>query len=140
MSPQPQVDPRGTRFAAGLTTVVLALVLVTGWVWLLVAQVAVFALGVLGRSPYGLLYQVAVRPRLGPPRELEDAAPPRFAQGVGLAFAVVGVIGFVAGIAPLALGATALALLAAFLNAAFGFCLGCEMYLLIRRLLPAATR
>jgi len=140
MSPQPQVDPRGTRFAAGLTTVVLALVLVTGWVWLLVAQVAVFALGVLGRSPYGLLYQAAVRPRLGPPRELEDAAPPRFAQGVGLAFAVVGVIGFVAGVVPLALGATALALLAAFLNAAFGFCLGCEMYLLIRRLLPAATR
>jgi len=140
MSPQPQVDPRGTRFAAGLTTAVLALVLVTGWAWLLVAQAVVFALGIAGRSPYGLLYQAAVRPRLGPPRELEDAAPPRFAQGVGLAFAVVGVIGFVAGVVPLALGATALALLAAFLNAAFGFCLGCEMYLLIRRLLPAATR
>lgn len=141
MSPQPrQVDPRGTRFAAGLTTAVLALVLLTGWLWLLVAQAVVFALGVAGRSPYGLLFQAAVRPRLGSPDELEDAAPTRFAQGVGLVFAVAGVIGFATGLAPLALGATALALLAAFLNAAFGFCLGCHMYLHLKRLLPAATR
>lgn len=140
MSPQRQVDPRGTRFAAGLTAAVLALVLVTGRPWLLVAQAVVFALGAAGRSPYGLVFAAVLRPRLGPPPELEDAAPPRFAQAVGLAFAVAGVIGFATGITPLALGATALALLAAFLNAAFGFCLGCEMYLIIRRLLPAATR
>jgi hypothetical protein len=140
MSPQTQVDPRGTRFSAGLTTLVLALVLVTGSGWLLAAQAVVFALGVVNSSPYGLLFKAVVRPRLGPPKELEDAEPPRFAQGVGLAFAVAGVIGFAAQISPLALGATALALLAAFLNAAFGFCLGCEMYLILRRLMPAATR
>jgi hypothetical protein len=140
MSPQTQVDPRGTRFAAGVTTLVLALVLVTGSGWLLAAQAVVFALGLLATSPYGLLFKAVVRPRLGPPKELEDAAPPRFAQGVGLVFAVAGVIGFAAQIPPLGLGATALALLAAFLNAAFGFCLGCEMYLILRRLVPAATR
>jgi hypothetical protein len=131
-----QVDPRGQRWAATLTTVVLVAVLVTGsWV-LLAAQAVVFAIAtVLGLryAPYGLIYQALIRPRLGPPAELEDAAPPRFAQGVGLAFALVGTAGYALGATWLGVGATALALAAAFLNAAFGFCLGCEMYLLIRR-------
>ncbi|MCT9934757.1 DUF4395 domain-containing protein [Planotetraspora sp. A-T 1434] len=131
-----QIDPRGPRFGAAITTLVLALVLVTRSPWLLAAQTLVFALGAFDASPYGLLFRKLVRPRLSPPSELEDAAPPRFAQGVGLGFAIVGLIGFAAGITPLALGATAAALLAAFLNAAFGFCLGCEMYLIIRRLQP----
>ncbi|OPG11976.1 DUF4395 domain-containing protein [Microbispora sp. GKU 823] len=131
-----QIDPRGPRFGAAVTTAVLAVVLVTQNPWLLAAQAIVFALGAAGASPYGLVFRRFVRPRLGPPAETEDAAPPRFAQAVGLGFAVVGLIGFAAGITALALGATAAALLAAFLNAAFGFCLGCEMYLLIRRLQP----
>ncbi|WP_433332672.1 DUF4395 domain-containing protein [Spirillospora sp. CA-294931] len=131
-----QVDPRGQRFAASLTTLVLIAVLVTGnWV-LLAAQALVFALAtVLGLrfAPYGQVFTLLVRPRIGPPRELEDAAPPRFAQGVGLGFALVGTVGYALGITWLGIGATAFALGAAFLNAAFGFCLGCEMYLLIRR-------
>ncbi|MEN3537455.1 DUF4395 domain-containing protein [Microbispora sp. ZYX-F-249] len=131
-----QIDPRGPRFGAAVTTLVLAAVLVTQNPWLLAAQAIVFALGATDASPYGLVFRRFVRPRLGPPAETEDAAPPRFAQAVGLGFAVVGLIGFAAGITPLALGATAAALLAAFLNAAFGFCLGCETYLLIRRLQP----
>ncbi|GGO29221.1 membrane protein [Microbispora rosea subsp. aerata] len=131
-----QIDPRGPRFGAVVTTVVLAIVLVTRNPWLLAAQAVVFALGAANASPYGLIFRRFVRPRLGPPAEMEDAAPPRFAQAVGLVFAVAGLIGFAAGITALALGATAAALLAAFLNAAFGFCLGCEMYLLIRRLQP----
>jgi zinc transporter ZupT len=140
MSSVAQVDPRGPQFAAALTTLVLIAVLVTGNGWLLAAQAVVFLLGAFGASPYGLLFRRFVRPRLGPPAELEDAAPPRFAQGMGLVFALAGVAGFALQAPPLALGATALALLAAFLNAAFGFCLGCETYLIIRRLLPAATR
>ncbi|GAB3153188.1 DUF4395 domain-containing protein [Microbispora hainanensis] len=131
-----QIDPRGPRFGAAVTSVVLAVVLVTQNPWLLAAQAIVFALGAADASPYGLVFRRFVRPRLKPPAETEDAAPPRFAQAVGLGFAVVGLIGFAAGITALALGATAAALLAAFLNAAFGFCLGCEMYLLIRRLQP----
>ncbi|MEU7861092.1 DUF4395 domain-containing protein [Nonomuraea sp. NPDC049141] len=136
-----RADPRALRFSATITTVVLALVLVTGSVWpaaalvLLAAQALVFALGVAHRSPYGTLFKVLVK---SAPKETEDARPPRFAQGVGLVFAVAGLVGYLAGITPLALVATAAALLAAFLNAAFGFCLGCETYLLIRRLLPAA--
>ncbi|MBY8878259.1 DUF4395 domain-containing protein [Actinacidiphila acidipaludis] len=130
------VDPRGPRFAAVLTTLVLVLALATGSGVLLAAQAVVFALGaVLGlrRSPYGWLYRRLVRPRLGPPRELEDERPPRFAQGVGLAFAVLGAAGYLSGAGWLGVAATAAAVAAAFLNAAFGYCLGCEAYLLAVR-------
>ncbi|MBN3931357.1 DUF4395 domain-containing protein [Streptomyces verrucosisporus] len=131
-----RVDIRGTRFAAAVTTAVLAAVLVGGSSWLLAAQALVFAAGaVLGvaRSPYGLVFRHLVRPRLGPPAGTEDAAPPRFAQAVGLAFALAGLVGYAAGPLWLGMAATACALAAAFLNAAFGYCLGCEMYLALRR-------
>ena len=133
------IDPRGPRFGAVITTAVLIAVLITGSAWLLAAQAAVFAIGAifgLRYAPYGFIYRHAVRPRLGPPKELEAEAPPRFAQGVGLAFAVVGVIGYASGATVVGMAATALALIAAFLNGAFGICLGCEMYLLIRRIVP----
>lgn len=134
-----QVDPRGQRFSAILTSVVLVVVLVSGSRSLLAAQAVVFAIGALfglRSAPYGLIFQAFVRPRLGPPAELEPEAPPRFAQGVGGVFALAGVIGYALGITALGLTATAFALVAAFLNAAFGVCLGCETYLLIRRLAP----
>ena len=127
-------DPRGPRFAAALTTLVLAVVLLTCSGWLLAAQAVVFALGAAGRSPYGALYRRAVRPRLGPPAELEDERPVRFAQTVGLAFALAGVTGALLGVDALFLTATGAALAAAFLNAAFGLCLGCELYLSWKRL------
>ncbi|MDF5751784.1 DUF4395 domain-containing protein [Spongiactinospora sp. TRM90649] len=129
-----QVDPRTTRFSAAITTLVLSIVLVTDGAWLLGLQAVLFALGVAGVSPYRPIFRRLVK---SPPAELEDAGPPRFAQAVGLVFATVGLVGYVAQITPLAIGATAAALFAAFLNAAFGFCLGCEIYLIIRRLTPA---
>jgi hypothetical protein len=131
------IDPRGARFGAVVSTVVLALVLVTGSGWLLAAQTLVFAVGAalgLRYAPYGMIYRWLIRPRLGPPRELEAEPPPRFAQGVGAAFGVIGVIGYGTGVTALGIVATAFALAAAFLNAAFGFCLGCEMYLMIQRI------
>lgn len=134
-----KIDPRGQRFSAALSATVLAAVLVTGSGWLLAAQAAVFgvaAVGGLSYAPYGLIYRWLVRPRLGPPRELEDAAAPRFAQGVGLVVSVIGVIGYASGLTPLGMAGAAAAFAAAFLNAAFGVCLGCEMYVLIRRIWP----
>jgi hypothetical protein len=134
-----KIDPRGQRFSAALTAVVLAVVLITGSVWLLAFQALVFGIAAVAGppySPYGLIYRWLIRPRIGPPRELEDAAAPRFAQGVGLAFAIVAIIGYATGLTPLGMAGTAAALAAAFLNAAFGLCLGCEMYVLIRRIWP----
>jgi hypothetical protein len=141
--PDPPVDPRGVRFAAAVTTVVLALVLVTGSVWLLTAQVAVFALAAfagLRFAPYTMAFRLLVAPRIGPPSAREDAAPVRFSQAVGLFFAALGVLGYAVGIPVLGITATALALAAAFLNAAFGFCLGCELYGLIARLRTTSTK
>jgi Domain of unknown function (DUF4395) len=135
-----KIDPRGQRFAAALSAAVLVTVLITSSTWLLAAQAAVFGIGAvfgLRYAPYGLIYRILVRPRLGPPPELEDQAPPRFSQGVGFVISAVGVIGYAAGLIPLGMAAAAAALLAAFLNAAFGLCLGCELYVLIRRAWPA---
>lgn len=134
------IDPRGPRVVAAVTTVVLAVVLVTGSWPLLALQAVVFALGARDRSPYAVLFRRVVRPRLGPPAELEPAEPVRFAQIVGLVFAAVGVVGGVLGLSAMFLVATAFALAAAFLNAAFGFCLGCVLYLTIARFKNDRTR
>ncbi|MEU6575168.1 DUF4395 domain-containing protein [Streptomyces sp. NPDC046805] len=130
------IDVRGPRFGAAVTTVVLAAVLITGSAWLLAWQTLAFAMGAAGgvdRSPYGWLFRRLVRPRIGPPTQFEAPQPPRFAQAVGLVFAALGLVGFTLGPDWLGLAATGAALAAAFLNAAFGYCLGCEMFLLIRR-------
>src|SRR3954468_4759075 len=120
------VDPRGPRFGAALTTVVLAVVLLTGSGWLLAAQAVVFGIGAVAGlrwAPYGVLYRRLVRPRLAPPAQLGAEAPPAFAQGVGLLFALVSTVGYLTGLTPPGIVATAMGLVAAFLNAAFGLCL-----------------
>ena len=131
------IDPRGPRFAAGVTAVVLAVALLSGSPWLLALQAAVFAVGAawgVSASPYGRLYRRLVRPRLSAPTELEDPRPPRFAQAVGLFVTGIGLAAALAGV-PWAVEVSAgLALVAAFLNAAFGLCLGCELYLWSARL------
>lgn len=142
-----QVDVRGPRFTAWITTVVLVAVLLIagsspiGAAILLAAQAVVFAIGATAgprRHPYGLLFARLVAPRLGPVTEREPVAPLRFAQLVGLVFAVIGIAGFA--FAPaVGLVATAFALAAAFLNAAFGICLGCQLYPLVVRLRPNAA-
>ena len=135
------IDPRGPRFGAAITVIALAIALLAGSSVLGTAVIAwqtlVFALGAfvgLSAQPYGVLYRKVVRPRLGPPTELEDPAPPRFAQLVGFIFAVVGLVSYLVGATVVGQVAIGLALAAAFLNAAFNFCLGCEIYLLARRL------
>lgn len=134
------IDPRGPQFAAALTSIVLLAVLLLApslaATVLLVAQAGLFALGAgrgVRRTPYSWLFGTLVRPRLAAPAELEDPAPPRFAQAVGLAFALVGLAGFLVGADVVGLVATGSALVAALLNAVFGFCLGCELYLLVKR-------
>jgi Domain of unknown function (DUF4395) len=137
-----EVDVRGPRTAAWVTSAVLAAALLTASGWLVAAQAAVFAVGAsagLRYAPYGVLFRVLVAPRLGPVREREPEAPARFAQLVGLVFAVVGAAGYLSGAPLVGAVATGLALVAALLNAATGFCLGCELYLTVRRARPAPT-
>jgi hypothetical protein len=141
--PHAGIDPRGPRVAASLTSVVLALVLVTPEPVagvLLAVQVVVFGIGAtrgIQHTPYAALFRTVVRPRLSAPDELEDPRPPRVAQGLGLGFTVVALALLVAGVTWLGLIAVGLALVAALLNAVFGLCLGCELYLIMRRV---ATR
>lgn len=139
------IDPRGPRFTASVTLAILiAVLLAPRWVsvGLLAAQTAFFAIGVVRGvqfTPTGVIFRRLIRPRLAPPAELEDARPPRFAQGVGLAFAAVALIGYASGATVVGAIAAGFALAAALLNAVFGFCLGCELYLLIRRVSPAGS-
>jgi hypothetical protein len=134
------IDVRGPRFSAGITSVVLAVALLAGSGALVAVQAAVFAVGAfagLRYAPYGVLFRRLVAPRLGSVRERESEAPVRFAQLVGLLFTVVGAAGYLLGAPLVGAVATGLALVAALLNGATGFCLGCELYLTVRRALPA---
>jgi len=144
-----KIDPRGPRFGAGITTVILLVVVVLGlqeaptagvvdasW-WLLLFAFVMFVWGtVLGpaKHPYGLFFRAVIRPRLQAPAYLEPEAPPRFAQGVGLLVSGVGLVLHLAGVPYGLVAAAAAAFIAAFLNAVFGLCLGCELYGLLLRL------
>jgi hypothetical protein len=137
-----KVDPRGPRFGAAITSTVLGIVLLTApstlATTLILLQTIVFGLGAfagLQFHPYGFVFRKFVRPRLAAPTELEDSAPLRFAQLVGFLFAAVALVATFLGSATIALVAVGFALAAAFLNAAFNICLGCEMFLLGKRLI-----
>ena len=130
------IDARGPRFGATITTIVLAIALVTQNKWVIVAQGLVFLIGAVKGpqfTPYGLIFKNVIKPRLSGVAPTEDVRPPKFAQAVGFVFALVAAIAAIAGadlVFTIAVGA---ALAAAILNAAFNYCLGCEMYLLIVR-------
>ena len=132
----PLIDARGPRYSAALTTLVLSAALITESNLIIGFQFAVFLSAVLfglRRSIYGLLYRNLIQPRLSGPVPSEYESAPRFAQLIGALFALTALIGGLAGNSALFLIATGFALSAAFLNAAFGFCLGCQIYLLLVR-------
>lgn len=136
------IDPRGPRFAAAITSLLL---LVDVFLALIGASTAAFVLLVViallfvwavispRTAPWGILYRALIQPRLAPPTELEDPRPPRFAQGVGLFVTAIGVLLFLVGVPWAVPVAAAAAFVAAFLNAVFGLCLGCQLYLLLQR-------
>jgi len=130
------IDARGPRFGAVITTVVLATALATNNLSVILAQAIVFAIGAFKGpqfTPYAFLFKKVVKPRLKGEVPTEDVRPPQFAQSVGLLFVLTAIVGLVVGINPIFTVAVAFALAAAFLNAAFNFCLGCEIYLLLLR-------
>ena len=138
-----KVDPRGPRFGAGITAVLLLLVVFLGLIGLTAVATALLGLLALlflwgasagiARHPWGIVFKALVRPRLKPPTELEDSAPPTFAQGVGFVITGLGVVLQSVGVPYATVVGAALAFVAAFLNSAFGYCLGCQIYLLLVR-------
>jgi hypothetical protein len=130
------IDSRGPRWSALITTIVLATALVTSSLWVIAYQAVVFAIGAIRGpqfTPNAVIFKKLIRPRLKSEVTFEDVRPPQFAQAVGLVFALIAVIASVVGADGVFTIAVGFALAAAFLNAAFNFCLGCEMYLLILR-------
>lgn len=137
------IDPRGPRFGAGITAVLLLVTIFLGLVGLTVAATTLlavlavlFLLGAVAgpaRHPWGLLFARLVRPRLAPPSELEDPVPPTFAQGVGFGITAIGVALQLLGVPYAVVVGAAIAFVAAFLNCVFGYCLGCQAYLLLAR-------
>jgi hypothetical protein len=132
------IDARGPRFSAVITTLVLAIALVTQSAVFIAFQLVVFAIGAFAgpaKTPYAFLYKKFVKPRLKGEVPTEDARPPQFAQSVGLIFTVVALAGSLLSIPALFTVAVGFALFAAILNAAFNFCLGCEIYLIAVRII-----
>lgn len=130
------IDARGPRFGAAITTAVLALALVTHSVVVIAFQLVVFAIGAFSgpaKTPYAFVYKKFVKPRLSGDVPTEDVRPPQFAQLVGFGFALVATVAGLLGATTLFSVAVSFCLAAAFLNAAFDFCLGCEIYLLATR-------
>lgn len=141
MTEPKRIDPRAPRFAAAITSV-LALISFAmsqqSWVQGYPVMVLLFLLFFWSvffpkSHPYQLLFKNLVRPRLAAPQELEDPRPVQFAQKVGFGFSILGAIGglFVSALIPIA---AAFIFIAAFLNTFFGLCLGCQMYLGLRRI------
>ena len=131
-----QIDARGPRWSAVITTLVLAIALVTSNLWVISFQAVVFAIGAIRGpqfTPYAFIFKKLIKPRLKSEITFEDVRPPQFAQSVGLGFAIVAVIASVVGAGGVFTVAVGFALAAAFLNAAFNFCLGCQVYLLLVR-------
>jgi len=150
--PPQGIDPRSPRFGAGITAVLLLVVVglalatplgtsvesrVSEPAFILFALISVlFAWGAFAgvkRHPYGALFRVLIRPRLTAPTDLEDPLPPTFAQGVGFVITLAGLVLHLAGIPFALVIAAAAAFVAAFLNAVFAYCLGCQIHLLLVR-------
>lgn len=137
------IDPRGPRFGASITAVLLGAIVFTGLVGATTVTLVLFLLATtlfawgafagIRRHPYGILFARLIRPRLAPPSALEDPRPPTFAQGVGFTVTAAGLVLHLLSVPGALTVAASVAFVAAFLNAAFGYCLGCQVYLLLVR-------
>lgn len=130
------IDARGPRFSAVLTVFVLASALVTQSLPLIAFQLAVFLIGATKGpqfTPYAFIFKTLIKPRLKGEFVPEDVRPPQFAQAVGFVFAAIAIAGLLSGVTIVFTIATGFALAAAFLNATFNYCLGCEFYLILLR-------
>jgi phosphate/sulfate permease len=134
-SPTP-IDPRGPRFNQAILTVGLLAGFVFDWRLLVPVFAVVLLLGAAFGPRYGpflRLYADVIKPRLGPPKELEDPRPPRFAATVGVAFLSAATVAFAAGASTAGWALALIVAVLAGLSATTGLCVGCEMWLFVAR-------
>jgi hypothetical protein len=130
--PAGAIDARGPRVSAGFTS----LLLLVGIAFALIGNStggSLASLTLAKTQPLSALFRAVIQPRLSAPTEWEDPRPPRFAQGVGLVVVGAGLVLHLIGVPWALVIAGAAAFVAAALNASIGFCLGCEIYLLLAR-------
>jgi hypothetical protein len=141
---EPGIDPRGPRFGAGITAVLLLVVIGLSLGGLQLAATILFtvitllfawgAFAGVARHPYGLFFKAVIRPRLAAPSHLENPKPPTFAQGVGFVITLIGLVLALFSVPYALVIFGGLAFIAAFLNSVFDYCFGCQIYLLLLRL------
>ncbi|MDF8263810.1 DUF4395 domain-containing protein [Luteipulveratus flavus] len=131
------VNEKAARTVAAGVALTGALILATGWFWLLVPLAYGFVARVLTGprlSPLGALAMRVIAPRLGTPRPT-PGPPKRFAQGIGAALTTVAAVGGLAfGWTTLALALTAVLVVFATLESVLGFCAGCFAFGQLMRL------
>ena len=133
--PNPVNDVSARTVATGVVVMAL-LVAGLGWGWVLVPLTYGFIARVLTGPTLSPLGQFAVRvvaPRLSRHEKLVPGPPKRFAQGIGVVFAVTASALWLSGAPGAARIVVAMLAVAATLEAAFGFCLGCKVFALLMR-------
>ncbi len=141
-----RIDPRGYRFGALVTFAIALASLIVGpgaaGIILMAVLTAMFLPGATIGPQVTLqsfLFRTFIRPRIGPPTETESFRPPRFAQQMGLVMAAAALVLGLAGVTAGFFAFAALVTVASFLNGVFGFCAGCEIYLLFKRATTKAS-
>ena len=133
LPPAGKIDPRGHRFGAGLSALLLVASFATGWVpGILLALLSIGTSAAFGLrySIYGAIWRRIARTLRLPKVEPEHEYPPRFAQTLGSVALILALVAF-------AVGATAIGWVFALAVAALqtllavtGYCLGCRLYFL----------
>lgn len=133
--PNPVNDKAARTVAAGVLLGV-GLTLVTGWYWLLIPITYGFWARVLAGpklSPLGWAAMNVIAPRLGEKRYV-PGPPKRFAQAMGTAMSSAAlVLGLILGLHAAADVLLGLFVVAAGLEAGFGFCIGCRAFAVLMR-------
>jgi len=127
------IDPRGHRFGAGVSAVLLVVAFLTGTVWLValgLLSIGVSAAFGLKYSIYGVVWRRISKALALPKVEPEHEYPPRFAQTLGSTALILALVAFALGATTIGWGLTLAVAGLQTVLAVTGYCLGCRLYFL----------
>jgi hypothetical protein len=138
------IDARQPRLGQGITSVLLILNFVLFpeapfFVPVLAIVMGFASLAGPRFNVYAHLFKT-LKPRFGPPRELEEPWPPRFANLVGFIFLTTATLAFALDVPALAWSLSLIVAALAGLAAATGLCVGCEFYVIGRRVVTKGAQ